>query len=317
MKTVLYLDKTNEEIEKLLKSHESSDLKFKFLSPICGEQGFIEEADYIITTNVQVTKEVIDAAPNLKLIARAGVGFDNVDIKYARVKGIDVTIAQAANAVSVAELVILLMLDCYRKVYLLDVSTKNGKWESWKYRHESFELAGKTIGILGAGTIGKEVAKRLSSFNVNIIYYNRKRLKEREERELNMAYHNLEEFLKLADMVSVHVPLTEGTEGLIGKKELALMKDSAFIINTSRGPIIDEDALIWALDKKEIAGAALDVFTKNPPEKNSQLLAMPNVIATPHIAGATIDAYKRIFAISVENIQRKEQGEAPLFVVNS
>src|SRR5690606_18661710 len=104
MKTVLYLDKTNEEIEKLLMSHESADLKFKFLSPIYGEPGFIEEADYIITTNVQVTKEVIDAAPNLKLIARAGVGFDNVDIGYAREKGIDVTIAQAANAVSVAEL---------------------------------------------------------------------------------------------------------------------------------------------------------------------------------------------------------------------
>lgn len=317
MKTVLYLDKTNEEIEKLLMSHESADLKFKFLSPIYGEPGFIEEADYIITTNVQVTKEVIDAAPNLKLIARAGVGFDNVDIGYAREKGIDVTIAQAANAASVAELVILLMLDCYRKVYLLDVSTKSGKWESWKYRHESFELAGKTIGILGAGTIGKEVAKRLSSFNVKIIYYNRKRLKEPEERELNMTYHDLEVFLKLADMVTVHVPLAEGTKGLIGKKELAMMKDSAFIINTSRGPIIDEEALIWALDNKEIAGAALDVFTKNPPEKNSKLLSMPNVIATPHIAGATIDAYKRIFAISVENIQRKEQGEAPLFVVNS
>lgn len=317
MKTVLYLDKTNEEIEKLLVSHESPDLKFKFLSPVYGNPGVLEEADYLITTNVPVTKEVIDSAPHLKLIARAGVGYDNVDIIYAREKGIDVTIAHAANATSVAELVMLLMLDCYRKVHLLNVSTKNGEWESWKYRHESFEIAGKTIGILGAGTIGKEVIKRLASFNANVIYHNRRRLEESEERELNITYYDLDDFLKLADIVTIHVPLVESTKGLIGKKELLLMKKSAFIINTSRGPIIDEEALISALLNKEIAGAALDVFTKNPPEKNSQLLSMPNVIATPHIAGATIDAYKRIFAISVENIQRKEQGEAPLFVVNS
>lgn len=317
MKTVLYLDKTNEEIEKLLVSHESPDLKFKFLSPVYGNPGLIEEADYVITTNVPVTKEVIDSAPHLKLIARAGVGYDNVDTIYAREKGIDVTIAHAANAASVAELVMLLMLDCYRKVHLLSLSTKNGEWESWKYRHESFELAGKTIGILGAGTIGKEVIKRLTSFNVNVIYYNRTRLEESEEHELNVTYCNLDDFLKLADIVTIHVPLAESTKGLIGKKELLLMKKSAFIINTSRGPIIDEEALISALLNKEIAGAALDVFNKNPPDKNSQLLTMPNVIATPHIAGATIDAYKRIFTISVENIQRMEQGEAPLFVVNS
>lgn len=316
MKTVLYLDETNEGIERLLVSHETPRLKFKFLSPSYGEQGSLKDADYIITTNVHVTEEVIDAAPNLKLIARAGVGYDNVDIEYARKKGIDVTIARGANATSVAELVILLMLDCYRKVYLLNTSTKLGEWESWKYRHESFELSGKTIGILGIGAIGKEVVKRLSSFNVNVIYYNVRRLTESEEHELNISYRPLEEFLKLSDMVTLHIPLVESTKGLIGKKELSLMKKSAFLINTARGPIIDEQALIWALENEEIAGAAIDVFDQNPPDKSSPLLTMSNVIATPHIAGATIDAYNKIFKVSVENIIRKELGKQPKHIVN-
>jgi len=316
MKVVLYLDKTNKKIEKLLLSYESPELKFKFLNSCYGEQGDLKEADYILTTNYPITKNVIDSAPNLKLIARTGVGYDNVDVKYAREKGIDVTIAPGANATSVAELVILLMLDCYRKVYLLNASTKLGEWESWKYRHESFELSGKTIGVFGTGAIGKEVIKKLSSFNVNVIYYNIHRLKGSEELELNISYHDMGDFLELSDIITIHIPLLEDTRGIIGKKELSLMKDSAFIINTARGPIVDEEALIWALENKQIAGAALDVFDQNPPDKSSPLLAMPNVITTPHIAGATIDAYKKIFAICVENMMRSEQGKKPDFIVN-
>ncbi len=316
MKTVLYLDKTTKDIEKLLLSYESPELKFKFSSPFYGEQGELKEADYIITTNVSITKEIIDAAPNLRLIARTGAGYDNVDTQYARKKGIDVTVARGANATSVAEMVILLMLDCYRKVYLLNASTKRGNWESWKYRHESFELSGKTIGVLGTGAIGKEVIKRLSSFEVNVIYYNVRRLTEAEERKLEITYYPLEEFLRLSDIITLHIPLVESTRGFIGKKELSFMKKSAFIINTARGPIIDEQALISALEKHQLAGAALDVFDQSPPSKDSPLLTMENVITTPHIAGATMDAYHKIFSLCVENILKKELGKQPVGIVN-
>ena len=278
MKTVLYLDETNTEIEKLLISFKPSNLNIKFLSPSYGEKGVIEEADYIITTNVPITRELIEAALKLKLIARAGVGYDNVDIMFAKEKGIPVTVAEGANASSVSELVVLLMLDCCRKVYLLNASTKNGQWESWAYRHESFELEGKTVGVIGAGTIGREVIKRLSSFNANLIYYNRTPLKTSEETDLNTSYRSLEDLLKLSDFVTIHVPSTADTKDFIGQEELSLMKESAFLINTARGSVIDEEALIWALENKEIAGAALDVFTENPPDKRSPLLKMSNVI---------------------------------------
>ncbi|WP_312832987.1 phosphoglycerate dehydrogenase [Sedimentibacter saalensis] len=316
MKVALYLDKTNEHIEDLLLSYDLKGIKIKFLNPIKGEKGELAEADYILATNYLVTKEIIDAAPNLKLITRTGVGYENVDIAYARTKNIDVTIARGGNATSVAELVVSLMLNCYRKIIVLDRSTKEGKWQSWDYRHESFELQGKKIGVIGAGFIGKEVMKRIIPFDVNIIYYDVYKMKPEDEEKYSAKYCELEELLSSSDIITIHMPVLEGTVGFMGKREFSLMKKNSFFINTARGQLVDEDALIWALDNKVIAGAALDVFIKNPPDSDSPLLKFPNVIATPHIGGGTIDAYRKIFKMCIDNIQKVYKNETPDFIVN-
>ncbi len=208
------------------------------------------------------------------------------------------------------------MLNCYRKITVLDKSTKEGMWQSWDYRHECFELQGKTIGVIGSGFIGKEVMKRLIPFDVNIIYYDVIKLKPADEEKYCAKYCELNELLSISDIITIHMPVLESTIGFMGKREFSLMKDSSFLINTARGQLIDEDALIWALDNKKIAGAALDVFCNNPPGSDSPLLNYPNVITTPHIGGGTIDAYRKIIKMCVDNIQKVYNNEAPDFIVN-
>jgi phosphoglycerate dehydrogenase-like enzyme len=313
---VLYLDKISGPMEQLLLDISPNSLQIKFLNPVIGEKGTIAEANYVLATNFLVTKEVIDAAPRLKMIQRTGVGYDNVDIEYARSKDIPVSITIGTNSSSVAELVILYMLALYRKLIVLDRQSKTGKWDSWKYRHESFELLGKTVGIIGAGAIGRELIKRLTPFGVKIIYYDVFRLTPEKETALGVEYRSMDGLLKEADIVTVHVPWIESTRGMIGKDELAKMKKNAIIINTARGPIVDEKALVNALNEGVIAGAAVDVFDPEPFTADSEILKFDNVITTPHVGAATLDNFSRVFTFCTANIGRVERGEKPENVVN-
>jgi phosphoglycerate dehydrogenase-like enzyme len=315
--TVLYLDKISAPMEKLAMDSIAKDgVELKFLGPTSGPSGTLEESNYVLVTNFHVTKEIIDQAKNLKMIQRTGVGYDNVDIEYAKIKGLPVSITSGTNASSVAELVVLYMLGLYRKIIPLDRQSKTGVWDSWKYRHESFELFGKTVGIVGSGVIGREVMKRLAPFRVNLIYYDIKRLPIETEIELGCGYGSLEDLLKESDIVTLHVPWLEATRNLLSRERLAMMKHDAILINTARGPVVDEKALIEALKEGRIGGAGLDVFDPEPFTPDSEILKFDNVITTPHVGAATLDNSQRVFTFCAKNIQRVERGQKPENVVN-
>lgn len=317
MSVALYLDRTSEQIERLLmEEYPLEGVEYKFLDPFVGPKGTLEEADYYFATNYKVTKEVMEQSPKLKLIVRTGVGFENVDIEYAKSRNIPVTIATGANAVSVAEMIVAFMLNCARKFCFYDRSTKEGKWYTWEYRHETFDLQGKTLGVIGAGLIAREVFRRVRAFGVNCVYYDMFRLKPEQEEEYGLTYMSTEKLLEESDFVMAQVPCNAKTTGMLGREQFKRMKKTAYIINAARGPIVDEEALIWALDNKEIAGAALDVFNVAPLPKDHKLLTYPNVITTPHIGGSSFDAYRRNFAMCTKNIRALEKGEKLEFVVN-
>jgi glyoxylate reductase len=186
----------------------------------------------------------------------------------------------------------------------------------WSMRSRSIELAGKTVGLIGFGRIGREVAKRARAFDTTIIYHDLVRAPATVEAELGATYVSRDDLLRRADVVSLHAPLTAETRGMIGERELRLMRSDAVLINTARGALIDEHALARALAKEWIAGAGLDVFAQEPPSTDNPLLAFPNVVLTPHVAAGTRDAYRTKMQAVFSNMQRVARGEAPLHQVS-
>lgn len=243
----------------------------------------------IVRSRTKVTKEIIDAGRNLKIIARAGSGVDNIDVEYAEKKGINVICASESVTASVAELTVGLMISLVRHIPQADRAMKEGKWIRDKI--EGWELQGKTVGIIGFGRIGQRVAKIARALGMKIIVCELNSPPENLLKELDAQLLPLKELLKISDIITLHVPLTQQTYHLIGEKEIQEMKNGAYIINTSRGSIIDEKALFEALKTGKIAGAAVDVYEKEPPEDYS-LIKLPNVICTPHIGAQTIEAQR-------------------------
>jgi D-3-phosphoglycerate dehydrogenase len=258
--------------------------------------------------------EVIKNLRNLRIIARHGVGVDNVDLRAATENGIVVVYAPHSNAEAVADMTIGLMLSLIRHIPSAHISTKSGEWASKRF--VGMELYGKSVGIIGLGSIGTRVAKRLRGFNVKILYYDKYRLTPDQEKELSVNYVPFDILLKESDIITIHVPLTDQTRGMIGKKELSLMKKTAFLINTARGLIVDESALYEALKKKKIAGYATDVYTHEPPERDFPLFKLDNVIVTPHIAAYTHEAIKRMDMMIAEDTVRFFKGQRPLHITN-
>ena len=244
----------------------------------------------IVRSATKVRKELIDAAKNLKVIGRAGVGLDNIDVEYARSKGIKVINTPGATSISVAELTIGLILAVMRKIAYADRETRKGAWP--KKKCKGIEMYGKTMGIVGIGRIGREVAKRAKAFGMRVIYYDVYRPSEEQERELGVEYRELEELLSEADVVSLHLPLTPETKHLINGERIAKMKDGAILINAARGGIVDEEALYEALKSGKLYGAALDVY-ENEPLRESKLFELDNVVLTPHIGAQAKEGQTR------------------------
>jgi len=260
----------------------------------------------VVRSRTKVTKEIIDSAEKLVLIARAGVGLDNIDVKAAQEKGIVVMNAPEAPTYSVAELVIGLMISVLRGIPRGDTALKNGKWI--KKQLLGRELNGKTLGIVGFGRIGQEVARRALAFNMKVLAYDvigelAKKAKELGVEFVGTTREALNKLLKESDIITLHVPLLPSTRHMIGKEEISLMKRGAVIINTSRGGIIDEEALYDALKEGRIAAAALDVFENEPPTGISlKLVQLPNVVATPHIGASTEEAQRKAATIIAQKI---------------
>ncbi|AGB05387.1 phosphoglycerate dehydrogenase-like oxidoreductase [Aciduliprofundum sp. MAR08-339] len=244
----------------------------------------------IIRSATKVRKDMIDAAKNLKAIGRAGVGLDNVDVEYAKSKGIKVINTPGATSISVAELTIGLILAVMRKIAYADREMRRGSWP--KKKCKGIEMYGKTLGIIGIGRIGREVAKRAKAFGMRIVYYDVYRPDENTEKELGLEYRDLDTLISEADVITLHVPLVPETKHLINAERISKMKDGAIIINAARGGIVDEDALYDALKSGKLYGAALDVY-ENEPLKESKLFELDNVVLTPHIGAQAKEGQTR------------------------
>jgi D-3-phosphoglycerate dehydrogenase len=260
----------------------------------------VNDCDVIVVrSRTKITKKVIDAAPNVKIIARVGVGLDNIDTGYAESKGIKVLNAAEAAMNAVSELVIGHMIALSRNIPKADDGIKTGRW--LKKELVGIELRGKYLGIVGVGNIGRNLGRLAKCLRMNLIGYDIIPINQDYVREVGMIKTDLKTLLENSDFVSCHVPLTDKTRHLINSETLSYMKPTAFLINTSRGEIIDEESLFSALNEKRIAGAALDVFEVEPPT-NTKLLLLPNIICSPHIAAQTKEAQGLASTVIAEKV---------------
>ena len=256
----------------------------------------------VIRSSTQLTKEIIEKANNLKIIARCGVGVDNINVEFAKSKNIKVTNSPTANLISVVELTIALIINAARKINLSDIHLKEGKWNRKEFI--GMELSGKQLGIVGYGKAGRLVSERMKSFGMSIAFYD-PYVKDWDGPEKSLE---LDELLSTSDVVSIHVIKTKETENLISKEKLDLLKNSAILINTSRGGVVDEDYLIELLKLKKLFGAGLDVYLEEPPN-NINNFSDINLITTPHIGASTNEAQLKAGLDTVENIKKILAGD--------
>ena len=271
----------------------------------------IDDIDALFCMGVQVNPTMIDKGKKLRIISNFGVGYDNIDVKYAQSKGIIVTNTPQSVTAPTANTAMALLLDVCRRISELDRKLRQNAIPNWNApAFQSTAIGGKTLGIIGMGRIGKAMAKRALSFDLDIIYHNRNRLPEGVEATYSAKYCTLDELLQQADIVSLHMPLNKATHHLIGARELALMKEKSYLINTARGGVVDHTALIEALQNKSIAGAGLDVF-ENEPEIPAALLSLDNVVLTPHTGTSTPQARQDMFVEAYQQIQLFLSGKEP------
>lgn len=253
----------------------------------------------IIRSRTKVDKDVLDRASRLKLVARPGTGLDNVDVEYAKAKGIQVVNSPESLVEAVAEHVTLLMLAMSRRLVVADQSMKQGKWE--KSSLMGSELKGKVLGIVGLGRIGRRIGEISRTLGMSVIMYDVITIPADAIEKLQCKVVGLDELFQTADFITLHVPMTQDTRHMVDEKRLASMKRTAFLVNTSRGGVVDETALVAALGEGQIAGAALDVFETEPP--TGAILSAPNVVLTPHIGGQTEEAQVNAITIVGEKVR--------------
>lgn len=263
-----------------------------------------------------IDKDIIEANPQLKVIANYGAGYNNIDIAAAGEANIPVTNTPDVSTDATADLTFGLILAIARRIVEGDKETRAGRFKGWApLYHLGVDVTGKTLGIIGMGNIGKAIARRAKGFDMKIVYTSRTRLSEQQEKELGFTYMSWEGVLKTADFVSLSLSYSPATHHMIGERELETMKPSAYLINTARGPLVDEKALLKALENKSIAGAALDVY-EFEPQITAGLEKLDQVILTPHIGNATVETRDAMAEIAAGNIAAVLRGEAPLTCVN-
>lgn len=273
----------------------------------------IKDCDAMIVRTAKITAKILDAAPKLKILARHGAGYDGVDLEAARKNGVFVTYAPGANSVSVAELAIFFMLHCSRNFKLVQKLYQDD-YSYAKFKVAKTELYGKTLGLVGIGNIGGLVAKKAAlGFDMKVLAFDP--FHKGELPEYIELVQDRETLFRESDYVSLHVPATKETIHSIGDREFDWMKESAYLINTARGSIVDEEALIRALNEKKIAGAGLDVLSEEPFSKENPILQMDNVVTAPHIGAATKEAGSRASVVCAQNIDDYFNSRPLRFVV--
>lgn len=267
----------------------------------------------------QIDAEVIASAPDLKAIANVAVGYNNIDVHAASEHGVLVTNTPDVLNDATADLTFALLLAAARRIPEAHAYTVAGKFNGWELfqPHLGLSVTGQTLGIVGMGRIGQAVAKRAQGFNMRVLYYNRHQLESAQEDALGATYVSFDTLLADSDFVSVHVPLTDETKHLFNREAFKRMRSSAVIINTARGPVIDEAALAQALEAGEIAGAALDVFEEEPVVNTALLSLRKHVVLTPHIGSATVATRRAMSVVAAKNLVAALQGERPPHLVNA
>ena len=320
MKPIVYVSRKIPEVGvKRLK--EFCDVRYRDEIPPPSREELLDavkEVDALYCTlSEKVDKELIDAAKKLRVVGTMSVGVDHIDVSYATSKGIYVVHTPGVLTETVADLTWALLLAVSRRVVEADRIIRMGGWKiPWAPTMMlGYDVYDKVLGIIGLGRIGSAVARRAKCFNMKVIYYDIVRRKDLES-ELGVEYVELEDLLRTSDFISIHVPLTPETKGLIGEKEIKLMKKTAILINTSRGPVVDEKALIRALQEGWIAGAGLDVFEKEPIGKDHPLTRLENVVLTPHIGSASHETRNKMAEYAAEGIIKVLKGEKPRNLFN-
>lgn len=265
----------------------------------------------VATTFTPVGKELIDRLPKLKFVQIASTGYDNVDVNLLKDRGIKLSNIPVANKESVAEHVIAMALVQLKNLFYFHNEIVSGKWP---FLTNSTELMGKTFGIIGMGAIGKRLAERLLYFGTNTLYYDPVRLDTDDEEVLGVTYSELDGLLSVSDIISLHVPLTTQTDRFMGADKFSMMKNGAIFINTARGELVEDNALVNAVKSKGLR-ACIDVYSNEPPDHNSELFKLDNVLFSPHIAGVTVESQQRFITETVSNVLKYVQGLEPLYRV--
>jgi len=309
---ILVADTIAEEGLEILRNYAQVDIKLKLkpeeLKAIIGNYDAL-----IVRSETQVPAEIIEAGEKLKVIGRAGVGADNIDVAAATKKGIVVVNAPTANTVSAAEHTIALMLALSRNIPKANSQLKSGRWQ--RKELVGTELRNKTLGIIGLGNVGSEVAKRAQAFEMCVIAHD-PFVSTNYARKLKVDLVPLDQLLEQSDFITLHVPLTATTKGLIGAEELAKVKPTARIINCARGRLVDEEAVVKAIEDEKIAGAAFDVFSTEPVT-NSSRFKSDKIVVTPHLGASTIEAQANVAKDIAEQVLTVLRGEHPRYAVNT
>lgn len=292
------------------------DAQDRHLTPEALRQALMGKAGMICLVTDQIDAQVLAAGDRLKVVANVAVGYDNIDVQAATERGILVTNTPGVLTETTADFTWGLLLSLARRIPEADHYVRTGKWHEWKFMFMlGRDVYDQTLGIIGMGRIGQAVARRARGFGMRILYHNRHRLHAAVEAELGVTWVALPRLLQEADFVSLHVPLTSDTMQFIGASELRMMRPTAYLINTARGPIIHEQALIHALKEGWIAGAALDVF-EHEPQVPQALLALPNVVLAPHLGSASVGTRTKMAVMAAQNLVAALRGERPANIVN-
>jgi phosphoglycerate dehydrogenase-like enzyme len=294
--SILFLHGLRENIARHIASYTPQGFDTTILdgdTSVAEQVEAVAAADYLIVYAAPLPDEVLRAARRARLVQLLAAGYDRMNLALMRELGIPCANNGGANSRAVADQTVLLMLALYRRLLVAVKSTREGTWNRPIDGKNTFEMAGKLVGILGMGSIGAQVARRVQGFEASVQYHDLNRLTVEAERELQVTGVSLEELFRTSDILTCHTPLTAGTRHIVNAERLASMKPTAILINTSRGPVVSQAALTESLRRGEIAGAGLDVFEQEPLTSDNPLLKMDNVVATPHSAGTTWDAWSR------------------------
>ncbi|MDF2422227.1 MAG: D-glycerate dehydrogenase [Nitrosopumilus sp.] len=320
MKKKVFLTRTLHDfaLKELRKKYQIEIHSGKIPIPQSKLRSKIKEIDGLICFPYDIiNREMIEEGKNLKVISTYSVGFDHIDTEYAKKKKIRVGYTPEVLTDATADMAFSLLLDIARRVTEGDKIIREGRWKEiyGAFDYVGVDLQGKTVGILGLGRIGSTLAKRVKAFDMKITYHNRKPVTKSKERTLDAKYVSFEKLIRESDFISIHVPHTKETDGLFNMKIFKKMKKTSFLINTSRGKVVNEKDLVIALKKKIISGAGLDVFDKEPISKDHPLVKLPNIVLAPHIGSSTKETRIKMAEITVKNLNLGINGKKPIYSV--